>query len=218
MTPSPKQDGIKPVTIIADSRETRAGIALKLKAFPGVTLEQKELSSGDFLIGPGAAVERKAASDFVVSLMEGRLFDQMSRMSIEHEKVIVLVEGNIYETRSAISPEALDGALSYIALLSGAQLIYSPSLARTPFILHRMALHLQHGLGYQLPLRAAKPRGPVVGQFLLEGLPGVGPKLAQVLLEHFGSPRAVFAATREALLQVKGIGPKGADVIISALS
>ncbi|TXT24404.1 MAG: fanconi anemia group M protein, partial [Rhodocyclaceae bacterium] len=167
MTEKSTPDGIKPVSITADSRETRAGIALKLQAIPGVTLQQAEMTSGDYLIGPGVVVERKAATDFVISLMEGRLFDQMARMTIEHERAIILVEGNIYETRSAISPEALDGAMSYISLLSGASLIHSPSLARTPFILHRMALHVQHGLGYEIPLRAAKPKGPAAAQYLL---------------------------------------------------
>ncbi len=209
---------IKPVTIVADSRETRSGIATKLARIPGVTVEQAELSSGDFLIGGGFAVERKAATDFIVSIMEGRLFDQMARMAIEHERVVVLVEGDIYDTRSSIAPEALDGAISYISLLSGASLIFSPSLARTPHILHRMALHATHGLGYEIPLRAGKPKGPAAAQYLLEGLPTVGPKAAQALLAHFGSPRGVFSASREQLLSVKGIGPKSADAILAALS
>lgn len=208
----------KQVTIVADSRETRSGIALKLGHIPGVSVEQRELSSGDYLIGGGIAVERKSASDFVMSLMEGRLFEQLSRLSIEHERVVVLIEGNVYETRSAISFEALDGALSYLTLLSGASLIFSPSLARTPFVLHRMALHAQHGLGYSLPLRSAKPKGPAAAQFLLEGLPTVGPRAAQALLAHFGSPRAVFAASRDELLAVAGIGPKSADAILAALA
>lgn len=209
---------IKPVTIVADSRETRSGIATKLARIPGVTVEQAELSSGDFLIGGGFAVERKAATDFIVSIMEGGLFDQMARMAIEHERVVVLVEGDIYDTRSSIAPEALDGAISYISLLSGASLIFSPSLARTPHILHRMALHATHGLGYEIPLRAGKPKGPAAAQYLLEGLPTVGPKAAQALLAHFGSPRGVFSASREQLLSVKGIGPKSADAILAALS
>lgn len=212
-----KQD-IKPVIITADSRESRSGIALKLRSLPGVSLEQAEMTSGDYLIGPGVAVERKAASDFVLSLMEGRLFDQLARMAIEHERAIILIEGNIYETRSAITPEALDGATSYISLLSGASLIHSPSLARTPYLIHRMALHIQHGLGYEIPIRTCKPKGPAAAQYILEGLPSVGPKLAQVLLAHFGSPRAVFSATREDLLQVKGLGPKSVEAIFAALS
>lgn len=216
-TPSTKTS-IKPITITADSRETRSGIPAKLEKLPGVTLHQAEMSSGDYLLAPGVAVERKAASDFVISLLEGRLFEQLARLVIEHERVIVLVEGDIYATRSAIAPEALDGALSYLALLSGASLIHSPSVARTPYLLHRMATHLQHGLGYLIPVRTSKPKGPAAALYLLEGLPGVGPNLARVLLEHFGSPRAVFAASRESLLQVKGLGAKTADGILAALS
>lgn len=211
--------GPKPVTIVADSREARSGIAEKLAKIPGVTLQQAELASGDYLIGNGVAVERKAANDFVISLMEGRIFDQLARMANEHERAVVLIEGDIYQTHSAIAPESLDGALSYISLLSGvASLIFSPSVARTPYILHRMALHTVHGLGYEIPLRAAKPKGPAAAQDLLEGLPTVGPKAAQALLAHFGSPRAVFSASRDELLPVKGIGPKSADAIIVALS
>lgn len=214
--PASKQP-IKPVTITVDSRESRSGIPNKLGTIPGVTVDQVELIAGDYLVAPGVAVERKSATDFITSVIEGRLFDQMARMLIEHDRAIVLVEGSLYDTRSAIGPEAIDGALSYISLLSGASLMVSPSLARTPYLLHRMALHLQHGLGYTVPLRAGKPKGPAISQYLLEGLPGVGPSLALSLLAHFGNPRAVFSASREALLQVKGVGPKSADAILSAL-
>lgn len=51
----------KPVTIVVDSRESRAGTATRLAAIPGVTVIQKELPSGDYIIGEGVAVERKAA-------------------------------------------------------------------------------------------------------------------------------------------------------------
>lgn len=217
-TTTTTEAGAKPVSIIADSRESRSGIADKLSKLPAVTVQQAELSSGDYLLGNGVAVERKAATDFVLSLMEGRLIEQLARMSIEHERPVVLIEGDIYDTRSAIAPEALDGAISYISLLSGAALVFSPSLARTPHLLYRMALHVQHGLGYELALRGSKPKGSAAAQFLLEGLPTVGPKAAQTLLAHFGSPRAVFAASREQLLAVKGIGPKSADAILAALS
>lgn len=211
-------ESIKPITIQADSRESRSGIALKLARFPGVTVEQAELSSGDYLIGGGIAVERKDATDFVVSLMEGRIFDQLSRILNEHDRAVVLVEGNIYDTRSAIAPEALDGALSYITLLSGASLIHSPSLAVTPRLLWRMALHAQHGLGYEIPLRASKPKAPSsVAQYLIEGLPGVGPSMAKRLLDHFGSAGAVFTADVDALCQVKGVGQKSAVAIRAAL-
>ena len=36
-------------------------------------VEAGSLDGGDYLIGPGAAVERKAAGDFAASLLDGRM-------------------------------------------------------------------------------------------------------------------------------------------------
>ncbi len=214
----PEPASVKPVSITADSRESRSGIAGKLARFDGVAVSQAELPTGDYLIGAGIAVERKDADDFALSIMDGRLFSQVAGMLAEHERVVVLVEGDPYSVRSAIAAESIDGALSYLSLLSGASLAFSPSLAATPRILWRMALHAQHGLGYEIPLRVAKPKLPaILGQYLVEGLPGVGPSTAKRLLAHFGSARAVFNADVDALCAVKGVGRKSAEAILTAL-
>lgn len=150
-------------------RESRAGIA-KALATISVTVEQAELSSGDYLIGGGCAVERKAAVDFVASLMENRLFEQMAKMSVEHERTVILVEEDIYETqRHRAHPTALDGALSYISLLSSASLIFSPSIERTPHLLYRMATHTCNMVSaISLGLRSNKPKGSPLARYILE--------------------------------------------------
>jgi len=43
---------------------------------------------------------------------------------------------------------------------------------------------------------------------LLDELPGVGPARKRALLEHFGSPEAVVAASREELQAVQGLPAK----------
>jgi len=45
---------------------------------------------------------------------------------------------------------------------------------------------------------------------------GVGPRVAQALCERFGGAQAVFAATRQELLAVEGVGPKLAAAILAA--
>lgn len=47
-------------------------------------------------------------------------------------------------------------------------------------------------------------------------VPGIGPRLRMVLLEAFGTPAAVFAASPEQLRQVPGIGRKLSDAIAAA--
>lgn len=216
--PKPVEAEVKPVKIIVDSRESRSMIAQKLSRFPGVSVEVEELASGDYLIAEGVAVERKDANDFLLSVMSGHLFDQLARMKLEHKSNILLIEGDPYSSRSAIAPEAIDGALSWVALLSDVNLIFSPSLAVTPRILWRMAIHATHGLGYQIPLRAGKPKAAtVLAEYIVQGLPTVGPSTAQKLLAHFKSPIAIFSATVADLKQVNGIGDKSAQSIYTAL-
>lgn len=49
---------------------------------------------------------------------------------------------------------------------------------------------------------------------VLMGIRGVGPKLAKVLLDHFGSIKAIANATPSELKEVKGVGQKLAESII----
>lgn len=189
MTEKSAKDGIKPVIITADSRESRSGIALKLQNLPGVSLEQAELTSGDYLLGPGVAVERKAANDFVISLMEGRLFVGARRLAIGGESLGGRRSEAYLRAAPRRQPGIPGGALSYISLLSGASLIHSPSLARTPYILHRMALHDQHGCRLRAAAGGRQPKGPAAAQYILEGLPSVGPKLAGAAALRFAARR-----------------------------
>src|SRR6478672_4130116 len=49
-------------------------------------------------------------------------------------------------------------------------------------------------------------------------VPGLGPRLTQALLDHFGSAAAVRAATRARLREVPRIGDKLADAFVAALT
>ena len=53
---------------------------------------------------------------------------------------------------------------------------------------------------------------------LLDELPGVGPARKRTLLNHFGSPEAVVAATREQLEGVPGLPGKTAREIYAHLN
>ena len=46
--------------------------------------------------------------------------------------------------------------------------------------------------------------------YVLQGLPGVGPALANRLLVQFGSIQAIVAANEDALIKVPGVGRKKA--------
>lgn len=204
---------IRPVTIVVDSRESRSGVPAALARIEGVTVETADLLCADYAIG-SLGIERKAATDFIGSIMDGRLFEQVARLQTEYQHSVVLIEGDVYQTRSALAAEALDGALSWLALLADVKVLHVPNSSRTAPLLHRMALHHTHGLGYDVPLRAGKPKDAKLGKvFVIEGLPGVGPTTAAKLLTHFGSVRAVVNASDLELKAVPGVGPKLIDKI-----
>lgn len=49
--------------------------------------------------------------------------------------------------------------------------------------------------------------------YMLQGLPGIGPRTAKRMLEYFGSIEKVFSANEKELACVEGIGKKKAGKI-----
>lgn len=65
-----------------------------------------------------------------------------------------------------------------------------------------------------LPRAGYKPRRTSSRKlYILQGLPGVGPKLARCLLGRFGSVRNAILAEADELAEVPGIGARKAAAI-----
>lgn len=207
------------ITIVADMRETRSAIAQALRALPDIAVDVRELSCGDYMLREDFPVERKAAGDFVLSIQDRRLFEQVAKMKGEFGRATFIIEGDIYSTRSAMSPDAIRGALSYLVAIEGASILPSKNTADTAALLAVMARHLQEGLGYQVPLRGGKPKDlRMQAQFIVEGFPGIGPGSARALLGHFGSIEAICAADVPTLRGAPGVGEKTAKQIRSIVA
>lgn len=209
---------INPTHIRVDAAEQSSGVPLLLGKINGVTVEMSRLEIGDYLCAEEVVVERKTAIDFVASIIDRRLFEQVAKMVSGFETAILVLEGDVYTTRSGIAPVALDGALSWLVTLSGVAVLPSSGVEHSARLIATIARHAQHGLGYEIPLRHAKPKHlDVQQQYLIEGLPGVGPGRAKSLLAHFGSPGKLFSATLDELRAVRGVGEKAAQTIHQVL-
>lgn len=207
------------VKIIVDSKETNSGIIRALKGMADVEVVVQSLDIGDYILGEGVGIERKEAVDFINSLIQDkRLFLQAENMVQAFPNATLLLEGDIFATRSMIQPEALIGALSHLRNGIGISVVPTKTAALTAMYLRRAAKHLQEGLGYDVPLRGSSPKHPGLAcQFLVEGLPGIGPTAAMKLLAHFKTPRAVFTASADDMLRVPGLGPKTVEKIQALL-
>ena len=180
---------------------------------------QHELAAGDYQIGD-VLLERKSANDLAASILDGRLFPQAEALSSAAARPMLLIEGDIRAIASRMHEDALPGAISALALYWHVNILWAPDGPSVARLLERMWRHTNVGLGYEVPLRVRKPAAKADGalaQYLVEGLPGVGPETARRLVQHFGTARAVFRATPQQLRECQGVGPKTAESIAGAL-
>ena len=112
--------------------------------------------------------------------------------------------------------EAIQGALITISLRFGIPILRS----KEPKESARLMLYATNQIrseGKDPQLRKGKcPKGKRKRQrqiYLLQGLPGIGPKKAQQLLDHFINVEAIVTAEPEELMTVFGIGNRTAKDI-----
>jgi DNA excision repair protein ERCC-4 len=184
--------------IIADEREKPSGVPDVLRSL-GASVEYRVLEVADYVVG-SYAIERKSVRDFVSSLYSGRLFDQAHRLGEAYDAIFLIVEGNLWEEiRGARNPRSLWGALISSVLDFGLNTFFAPDEKQTAQFLITLGRGGRHRRGSGgPPMIVRKPRTADMKRVqvsILSSLPGIGPKMAEQLLTHFGSLRKVFSAS-----------------------
>ena len=199
------------IEIVADDREN--SIAKKFSR-EDIKVVKKRIDVADFILSEDTAVERKSAGDFVDSIIDNRLFDQLKDLN-DYRKPIILIEGrNIYSQRN-IDEKAVRGALSSIALDYGIPIIWSKDEEDTSRILMQIAEkeQVENEKNVQVRGNASGRTLKQQKEFIVAGLPGVNTKIARRLLDEFGNIDSIFSATEEELQEVEGLGEKKASSI-----
>ena len=149
---------------------------------------RSRLEVADYLVG-GVAFERKSADDFVSSMVDGRLFEQVLELRRSYERAALIVEGDLWRAlgRRSVRIEAVLGALGAIARL-GVSIIPTPNAQGTGKLLCYVARQEEReGQG----IRVVKRRPHTVGEAqirLLASLPGIGVRRAEEILARFSTP------------------------------
>ena len=199
-----------PVPLTADNCEKSSGIpGLLRNRF--ANLQMAQLSAGDYMINDEIVIERKTKEDFVQSLMDGRLFAQCAKLRKTGMIPLFIVEGNPYKTAHHIAPTAIKGALLSINLSWQIPIIKSSGKEDTADIIV-MAAKQELNARYFVRKSGKKPKKRQNQQhYFIQGLPGVGPKLAHKLLGHFNTIEKIIRADTATLSEVEGIGRKKAE-------
>ena len=199
--------------IRVDYREKASGLIDLLKK-EDVFIEVKKVPYGDYIINDSITIERKTAKDFLTSIIDGRLFNQLSNLKKHCPNPILLIEGNPYKTDLNFDPMAIKGALISAQSVWHLPVIFSRSKEDTKDIF--LMISRQHKTYIDVvPLRGGyRPKRLKSKQlYLLQGLPQIGPLLAKRLIKHFRSVSNVMNASIEELTEVDGIGRVSAEKI-----
>ena len=199
--------------IIIDNRENKLKALLDKKK-DTITYESKQLDIADVVISDEVAIERKEGSDYVSSIMDNRLFEQLLRLKEAYKYPILILEGlndSVFEN-TGMKISSIYGALSYISYKLGISVIPTRNLEDTAIVIERIAYREQ--VKDDMPLlsrRAPKEMSKKERRsFIIEGLVNIGPKKAKALIDKFKNPYQVFKAIkRTEILYTKTGNPKG---------
>ncbi|MBN2110348.1 MAG: Hef nuclease, partial [Methanosarcinaceae archaeon] len=205
--------------VIVDQREVKSSVARSL-AKAGVDITLKTLEVGDYILSDRVAVERKSTEDFTGSLIDHKLFEQISNLSRTYEKPVLILEGGELFTGRNLDPAAIHGALSSIALDFGVTVLYTRDAQDTASLIQLIAKREQTDRKRSVSLHGKKAAMmlPEQQEYIISSIYSIGPGAAKNLLRHFGTVENIVKADYAELLKVRNIGPKTASRIRELVS
>ena len=211
----------KILQIIIDNRENKLKKLFDQKK-EKIQYESKQLDVADIIVSQEVAIERKEGFDFVSSIMDNRLFEQLLRLKDTYQNPILILEGlndEVFET-TGMKISSIYGALSFISYKLGISVIPTRNLEDTAIVIERIAYREQ--VKDDMPLLSRRaPKGMSKKErrtFIIEGLIDIGPKKAKALVEKFKTPYKVFQSIKETeILYTRTNKPKGITGPLSEL-
>lgn len=203
--------------IQVDYREKHAKLPELLRV-AGFDVEIKHLPLCDYTIEHAIYIERKTGHDLAISIIDGRLFKQASKMKRSSSRCLFLIEGSPYDTNIDISKDSIRGALLSLQAIWYIPVIFAADSGQACLIFAMLSnqwrktsplIGLRHG---------NRPKKLITRKLhLIQGLPYIGPLLAKRLLDHFATVQNVMNASEQELAQVEGIGQIKARMIRTVL-
>ncbi|MFB6234567.1 MAG: DEAD/DEAH box helicase [Halopenitus sp.] len=205
------------VEVVVDQRELDSNIARDLSKREELTTRLETLAVGDYVLSDRVAVERKAAADFVDSLLDGdrSMFEQVGELSRGYARPVVIVEGaDLYNQRN-VNPNAIRGALASLAVDFGMSVLRTEDEEDTAELLETIARREQETRDREVSVHGEKTTKTLGEQqeYVVSSIADIGPVTARSLLEHFGTVEEVMTATVDELEEVEGVGQVTAERI-----
>ena len=130
--------------LLIDNRERKLMNLLDQK-YPNIQYEAKQLDIADVIISEEIAIERKEGFDFVASIIDNRLFEQLIRLKDTYSTPILILEGLNDEVfqNTGMKIASIYGALSKISYKMGIAVIPTRHIEDTAVVIERIAYREQ---------------------------------------------------------------------------
>ena len=217
--------------IIIDSRED-SQLSRTLESFAErvkIKTEKKWLEIGDYIVGD-CCIEAKSAADFLQSVRNKRIFNQLDNMDRTYNKNIILIYGTLddaieYLQRTQYNSTSWGnklkkmfvGALTSIALHTDVKPIWVDNHRTAAHIILATTEHIDKNLIIHKEL-PKKIKTDDVRVDVLSEIKGVSVEKAKALLDTFGSITEVAMSNVDDIIKHKGIGKITAENILKALN
>ena len=203
------------IKIYADYREKASGVIKEL-AEDNVIINLEKLEYADYVLSSRCGVEIKTVEDFVDSIIDGRLLQQIKNLRNNFERPIIVIEGtnDIYGVRN-VHHKSILGMMATIAVSYGIPIIQTRNFKETAGLLQIIARREQEETSRDFSLHADRKPATLKEQqeYVVSALPGMGLGLAKPLLKHFRTIKKIVNASVEELKEVEKIGPQKAKMI-----
>lgn len=180
--------------------------------------EKTFLEVGDVSCG-NIVIERKEASDFIGSIMDGRLREQAAKMSLNYPYKYVIIEGNPFRTKSNINHHAIIGKMTSLLVKHNIRLLNVETPQQFAYacisIIEKHISENEFNSADFVKLQYKIADSDIITAMIYQ-IPGLGYEKAKQIAEmyHFNLDEFVHNANIESLTGIKGIGKKTAEKII----
>jgi len=187
------------ILVISDYREKEVIEDLKKL---GAVVNEQALEVGDFICSDTVGIERKAHSDFISSIIDGRIFEQAENLKKNFGKPVVIIEG--YSNRP-INENVLKAAIASLIIDFNLSILNTKNQMDTAKTIFWMAKKEQtSGRGISIKVGKKPKEMRQLQEFVVASIPRISTVLAKRLLSNFGSIENLVVADVSELQKVVG--------------
>jgi Fanconi anemia group M protein len=192
--------------VIIDYREKNCLVPAILIRL-GLEIDFRELKIADYIV-KDIAIERKTVSDFLSSMLNKRLINQLNELQA-YENRLLIIEGiseqELYDdslNKKGINANAIRGFLLSIIFKHKTPILFTKNSEDTARTIAVLAKRKEKEISQKKSKKAKNSKEQK--QLIVEGFNGIGPKTARKVLERFKNIKGFVNASEEELKKVLG--------------